>query len=348
MIFFHEDGLELTFRKTNMMKRIAILIFMVIFCWGCSTSKSQFVGIKNYIRGEHYLQAHNYSKGLTTFEKEVLINPDNAGAHYYLGRFALAEKKQEKGLKHLKRAVELSPGNADFHFWLGVAYSANTAPEEERRSYRLALSLDKDHVQALIYLGHNQFERKAYREALANYSRALKLSPNDPQALYNRALILRVFQRTPEEIKAWMAYLEYYPTGAFARNAVEHLNKNGNFEYRNYLIGNRTVSLKKIRFEHFSTTLMEESLTSLDFVGYLMTKYRDFILHIIVYQKNNVQLAKSRTLSIKNYILEKNPKIPYSRIKTSWFGEVERLQYDRKTYTLSSSVQLFTELAQSK
>jgi tetratricopeptide (TPR) repeat protein len=203
-------------------------------------------------------------------------------------------------------------------------------------------------VQALIYLGHNQFERKAYREALANYSHALKLSPDDPQALYNRAFILRVFQRTPEEIEAWMAYMEYYPTGALARKAVEYLNNNGNFEYRNYLIGNRTVSLKKIRFEPFTATLNEESLTSLDFLGYLMTKYRDFILHIIVYQKNNVQMAKSRALSIKKYILEKNPKIPYSRITTSWFGEVERLKYDRKTYTLGSSVRLFTELAPNK
>jgi len=86
----------------------------------------------------------------------------------------------------------------------------------------------------------------------------------------------------------------------------------------------------------------------LDFVGYLMTKYRDLILHIIVYKKNNVKLAKSRALCIKNYITEKNPKIPYSRIKTSWFGEVERLKYDRKTYTLGSSVRLFTELPQNK
>jgi tetratricopeptide (TPR) repeat protein len=316
--------------------------FLCIAALGWGGCRTQYNVVKSYTKGEYYLQTRNYSQGLEAFEQEVTLTPENAWTQYYLGRFALAENQPQKALKHLKQAVLLSPDNADFHFWLGLAYSANGRPGDEHRSYRKALALDPDHVQALIYLGHNQMEKKQYPEALQTYTRALELAPYNSQSLYNRAYLLRWFKRTPEEIVAWRLYLEAYPSGALARKAVEYLNAYGIFDYRNHLIGKRTVTLQKMRFEPLSAELHKDSEPSLDFLGALMEGYPQYTLQIVVYQKNNVELAKQRAERIKEHLLRNHRRIQSSRIQVSWFKVPEKIKIGKRTYARDASVNFFT------
>jgi tetratricopeptide (TPR) repeat protein len=301
--------------------------------------------VKQQVKGYYYLDSKKYKQGISYFKEEVRKKPEDSSINYFLGRLYLAEKKPEEGLRYLKRSAKLNPQKADYQFWLGVAYSANKKPDLERKSYLKALSLNRNHVQALVYFGHSQLERKEYKDALSKYFRALEIEPTNPQALYNRAIILRHLKRTPEEIKAWKAYLANYHSGAFATRAVRYLNKNGNFEYRNYLIGKKFVALKEVKFEPFTATISSNSKSSLDVVGLSLANNTKQILHIITYQKNNAELAKSRAQDIKNYLLKKQSNILSSLIKLSWFGVPEKLNFEGKTYMLNSSVRLFTEPA---
>ena len=118
-----------------------------------------------------------------------------------------------------------------------MAYSTQKQYKNERKSYLKALSLDKKHLQSLIYLAHNFFDANEYKNALTYYSKALKLQAYNKSALYNRALSLKKLGRTPEEKLAWKTYLEYYPAGKLAQNAVRFSNTLGVFDYRNHIIG---------------------------------------------------------------------------------------------------------------
>jgi tetratricopeptide (TPR) repeat protein len=317
---------------------------MLTIC-GCTVTEiaqDQFVAIKNFTKGEYYLDHHKYRQGIIVFKQEVTQNPDDPKAHYYLGRCYLAENQPREALTAIKKAVELDSGNPDYHFWLGVTYGALQNPKAERRSYEMALAIDPDHVQALVYLGHNRFEAKDDNKALTYYNRAIVLVPDEPQALYNRGLIYRHDGRTPQEIQAWRIYLEKYPQGADARQATEFLNTHGIFDYRNHLIGIRTITLGKIQFEPFTAKIEASSRETLDYLGKVFEKQIRFELHILGYQKNNKALAKARVVSIKRYLTERYRSIGSNRIKISWFDTPEKITVGKKRFSEDQSINFFT------
>ena len=325
-------------------RRLIFLGLLAGILSGCAVTEiaqEQFVSMKNFTMGEYYLDNHKYRQGIIAFKRQVAETPDDSKAHFYLGRCYLAENRSREGLAELKKAVALDPGRADSHFWLGVAYAANGNPKAERQSYEVALRIDPNHVQALVYMGHNRLEAKDYRHALDFYNRALALAPNDPQALFNRGLIYRHYGRTPEEILSWRIYLENDPQGANARQAAEFLNAYGLFDYRNHLIGIRTITLGRIRFEPFTATIDKSSRNTLDFIGKVFDKQARFELHVLAYQKNNKRLAKARAQSIKRY-LEENSRIDARRIRISWFGAPEGITIGKKRFSEDESIDFFT------
>lgn len=321
---------------------LGIFISSLSGCAVTDIAQEQFISIKNFTVGEYYLDNHKYREGIANFKKETAENPNDAKAFFYLGRCYLAENQIQNALTALKKAVQLDPGHADSHFWLGVAYSAAGNPEAERKSYEAALKIDPDHVQALVYMGHNRLEAKDYLHALDFYNRALALAPNEPQALFNRGLIYRHYGRTPEEILSWRIYLANDPQGANARQAAEFLNTHGIFDYRNHLIGIRTITLKKIQFEPFTATIDKPSRQTLDFLGQVFERQTRFELHILVYQKNNKDLAKARAQSIKRYLTENNRRIGARRIKISWFDTPEKIMVDKKRFSEDEAIDFFT------
>ena len=328
----------------NMKKSTLLVILMALLSYGCAgpNATGRLGSIQYLAMGEYYLESGKYKSGLQYFTEAVSVNTADPRANYYLGRCYLAERQYASGLRHLKTAAEEAPDNADFHFWLGVAYAATKQPTRERASYLRALSLDKKHTQALCYLGHNQFDNGELTTALATYTRALKLSPSNAQVLYNRALILGKLGRTPEEIIAWKIYLAHHPAGGFARRAVGRLNELGDFEYRNYLIGKRTVTLEKIFFQPFTAVLSEYSFPSLDLIGHILTNNRTIGLHIIAYQKNNDGLAEARAKSIKKYLINEFPEIAQSRLMVSWFDVPAQIRVGKKRLTEDDAISFIT------
>ena len=316
-----------------------ILAMVLIFgLGGCAATEVAYVSVKNYTQGEFYLQNEQYDDCIATFEREVENYPYDANAQFYLGRCYLAVEKNRTALSHLKKAVTLDQGNPDYHFWQGVAYAANGKTQSELKSYEEALAIKSDHVQALVYMGHNRFEAGDYQKALGYYNRALKKDAEIPQALYNRGLALRKLGRTPEELNAWKKYLDTYSDGAFARTAADYLNRYGNFEYRNHIIGKRTLTLAQIQFEPSSANILKTSHLSLDRLAQVVAKNPQLVLHIVAYQKNNRRLAEMRAKSVKKYLMDQERHLNSGRLKVSWFDKPETVKIDRKVYRLDSAV----------
>jgi tetratricopeptide (TPR) repeat protein len=337
--------------KHNGMNLLLLGISLLLFLTNCTLPekvRGTYSSIRQDIRGNHYLKNKKYKEGIAVFQEQLKTNPDSPEVHYYMGRFQLAEKNNERALYHLDKATRLSPDNADYHFWLGVTYAANNNNGLERKCYLRALELDKKHVQALTYLGHNQLEKREYHDALRTYQRVLELEPDNPSALYNRGLILKRLKRTPEEKLAWKKYLHFYPSGPMARYATYHLNALGDFEYRNHLIGKRTVTLRKICFDPFSSKISEGSYPSLDLLGNILKNNPRLSIHVVTYQKKDKKLAEKRAKSIKRYLLRNYPEITSSQIVMSWFDVPEKINVGNKKYTKEESVHFFTAIQGNK
>lgn len=320
--------------KTVRFKFWIIFLVWILFASGC--------GMKQQFMGDFYLTGKKYRDGIRYFETEIQKNPDEAKSHYYLGRYYLAEKQAVDGLKHLEHAAKLEPSNAYYHFWLGVAYSENKQPDLEIKSYEKSLELNPHFLKCRVYLAHTQFERKLYEDSLANYSIVLKNWQDEPASLYNRALCLMYLGRTKEEKTAWKEYLDFYPSGLMTRNAVEHLNRLGDFSYRNHIIGPRIVTLRKIQFEPFSDKLTGVAKDSLDFLGEILSISREVSIHVVVYQKNNLKLAEQKAKNIKRYLDEKYSGIQSSRINISWFDVPEKISIGDRIFNEDESVNFFT------
>jgi tetratricopeptide (TPR) repeat protein len=300
------------------MNKIAMMLLAAIFLTGCSLAYRT--------QGTYYLKNEQYSQGRTAFEENVRNAPNDAIAHYYLGRFYLAEEQFQKGLRSLQHSASLGAPRADTYFWIGVAYSHLKQPKKERDSYRQALSIDTRHIQARTYLAHNQLENNEMKKALANYEKVLSTQPENIDALYNRAIVFgRLGQKSKEE-QALKSYLLHYPSGSLARLAVDRLNQIGDYEYRNYVIGPRIVTLKQVRFNEGTVKITPEYKPSLNVVGSILTNNPQLSINVVVYQKNSKHLAENRAKNIKKYLLSKFPTIAANRVRLSWFPEPETIR----------------------
>jgi len=325
-----------------MIRSIPMILCIALCFSGCAAVGDFGNSLKYHIQGEHYLQKQDFKQGLDTFGKAVKIDRKNPEVNYYYGRFLLAENNTKKALPYLKQATVLDPGKSEYHFWLGVAYGESRQEILERKSYLKALELDPKNIQALTYMGNNRLRAKKYREAMKYYRMVLDLQDSNPQALYNRAVCLRQLGRVPEEKRAWLHYLDAYPSGSFARLAADRLNSLGDQTYRNHRLGLRTVTLSEISFMPFSGKLYDAAYPSLDLVGATVAKMEGGTLNIIVYQLNNSNLAKSRAMTIRDYMVKNFPELnENNRLQISWFGTAEKRVVLKKELLLKESVQFF-------
>jgi len=308
-----------------------MILFIILNLFvGCAITKT--------VVGDFYLEHKKYDSGEKYFKNKLKQNNSDASAQYYYGRFLLLKNNEKEALLHLKKAVALDNKNADYNSWLGIAYSSKKEFSKERESYLKALNINKNHLQSLTYLAHNYYEAKEYKNALKYYGKALKLQKSNYASLYNRALSLNKLGRVPEEKLAWLKYLEYYPFGLLAQKSVRFLNTLGSFEYRNHIIGIRTLTLKNIRFENFEARIDSSSYSSLNLLGKILNKKTKINIHIVVYQQNNILLAKEKAKSIQRYLLKKYPNIDSSRLKLSWFDTAKILLINKRKYILGEHV----------
>jgi len=330
---------------------LAVLPFLLLFS-SCSTvtesAKSGYYTVKYGLKGPYYLDNHKYKEGIEAFQEELKANPENAEANYYMGRLQLADNHPKEAQPCLEKAARLSPQETDYHFWAGVAYGANGKKDLEFKSYQRALELEPTHVEALTYQGHVYLERSEYQKALDNYKRVLELDRDNPSALYNRALVLNRLKKSAEERRAWIDYLSMYSSGPMARQATIHLNDIGDFQYRNYLIGSRNITLESIRFEPVSPEIQKSSCESLDILGNIMKNNQKVSVHIVTYQKNNAKLAEARAKSVKSYLVKKFPEIDSSRLILSWFGVSEQIKTEKKSFKADESVNFITVVQEKR
>lgn len=318
------------------MKVVNILIIsLVLFIFtGCSISKQ--------VVGEYYLQQKDYNDGYSYFKEKINSNEYSDTDQYYYARFLIAKGDLKTSITPLKKAIELNPTKSIYHSWLGVVYGNLKQYKNERSSYLKALSFDEKNLQALTYLAHNYLDKKEYKKALAYYNKVLSLSPENQFALYNRSIVLGKLKRTPEELKSWIEYLSFYPSGSLANKAVKSLNKLNDFSYKNHLIGFKNVTLKNITFKPFSSNVDSSSYSSLDVLGRILSKNEKISIHVVSYQLNNKELAKEKVKSIRKYITSNFKEVDKNRLKLSWFDKPRVVKINKKRYILNEDINFIT------
>lgn len=214
--------------------------------------------------------------------------------------------------------------------------------DAEQAAYRKALELDPNYISAHLYLGHGYLDRGQWQEALKEYDAVLELDEYNPEALYNRAVVLAELGQGKEEIAAWKKFLEYYPDGSLAMEATEKLNLHGDFTYRNFILGQRNVTLHSLAFKPGTNELEADSKPSLHVLTAMMKENKALDVHIVAYVDGDSNAAKDRAINVRDYMLNGNPSLDPARLPLSWFGTAEAVFIGDETFTIDESVKLIT------
>jgi tetratricopeptide (TPR) repeat protein len=158
-------------------------------------------------------------------------SPNNARAHYCLGRALVQNKRGTQGIAECERALALNPNLASAHAVIGVAKVFDGHPEETESHEREALRVSPHDTEAGIWVAYMALAKLylgAYEEALDFYRRAKELNPNYPTGRFNMAAALVELRRLDEaraEVQAGLALnpgftLRRYRAGAQSDNPV--------------------------------------------------------------------------------------------------------------------------------
>jgi adenylate cyclase len=156
-------------------------------------------------------------------------SPNNAGAHFLMGRILAQTNRQAQAIEELDRALTLNPNLAFAHALIGLAKLYDGHPEETESDELEALRASPRDTgayqwagwmaQAKLYLG-------AYEDALVLFRRSTELNPNWPIGRLHLAATLVELGRLDEaksEVKAALALepdftLRRYRDGAQSDN----------------------------------------------------------------------------------------------------------------------------------
>ena len=130
--------------------------FLLIFLFGCASTVKHDLAVEYYNLGNAYYKIKEYEKAIEFFNKSIAQDPSLLHAHYNLS-VALIQK--------------------------GRGAEAN-------RILRTLLEKEPENTAILGILGYSLYVQKKGEEALEIFARILSLNPHDPNALYNRGVVL--------------------------------------------------------------------------------------------------------------------------------------------------------------
>jgi TolB-like protein/class 3 adenylate cyclase len=158
-------------------------------------------------------------------------SPNNARAHYCLGRVKVQTKRGAEGIAESERALALNPNLASAHAVIGLAKLFDGHPEETENHELEALRVSPYDTEADVWVAYIALAKRYlgdYEAALSLYRRAKELNPNYPTGRFNMAAVLVELGRLDEaraEVQAGLALnpgftLRRYRDGAQSDNPV--------------------------------------------------------------------------------------------------------------------------------
>ena len=138
-------------------------------------------------------------------------SPNNAGAHFLMGRILNQTNRQAQAIEEFNRAVTLNPNLASAHALIGLAKIYDGHPEEAEGHVLEALRVSPRDTDAYFWvgwMGEAKLYLGAYEEALNLCHRSIELNRNYPTRFTYCAAILVELGRLDEaksEVKAGLA-----------------------------------------------------------------------------------------------------------------------------------------------
>lgn len=244
-------------------------------------------------------------------------------AYYYLGRSLLAAGQAEKAVMAFSKAELLRPDTPQYTLWKGAAYQVLGATDKERQSYEHLILSRPEWLSPRLRLANNSLKDGRGAEAEQLYKEILERKPDEKTALYNLALSLRMQGKSSLEKQAWGRYLEFYRTGPSAYRALQHLQERGDYSFRVYQLGRKSVILNQKRLLSPGDPGMSRE------INYLTRHFKNRSLSglsIVVFVEDDLEQAQTIANSLRMALSDQTEGKEKAAVRISWFDQAEPLQ----------------------
>lgn len=129
--------------------------------------------------GDTYLDMGEWALAGETFEQALVLEPDNAVFHYYLGRVGRAARDIQKAEASLRRAVQLDSTHARSYVELGELLADQGLLDRAIRNFQLAVTIDTRYSRAWYGLAQSSDRAGKRIVALPAYRTFLDLWPHN-------------------------------------------------------------------------------------------------------------------------------------------------------------------------
>jgi len=95
----------------------------------------------------------NTAAQIERIEKEVALNPGNAGSWTQLGNLCFDSGQYEKAIEAYQKSLSLEPNNPDVWTDLGIMYRSTDHPHKAIEAFERAMTIDPKHQNSLFNKG---------------------------------------------------------------------------------------------------------------------------------------------------------------------------------------------------
>jgi len=142
------------------------------------------------VTGAALVDRGGFAGALEVFGEAAAREPNNAHAHFDLGKTLGLQRRSGESIQELRKAVELDPTHADAWSSLGVALARSGDYDGAMPCLRRAVEVDPNHASGHANLGLALANRGDLKTGLAHLRKAVDLDPDYANAHVNLGLLL--------------------------------------------------------------------------------------------------------------------------------------------------------------
>lgn len=153
------------------------------------------------LNAESFEKRGEVAKAIAEYRVLTARAPDRQGVHYRIGGLLMSQQTEQslvQAKKEFEAELLLNPRNASADFYLGeLAMRENDAPAAIAR-YRQAIAIYPAFAEALAALGRSLLDSGKVAEAIEPLEQAAKLKPDDPAVHLSLATAYQRAGRKPD------------------------------------------------------------------------------------------------------------------------------------------------------
>ena len=142
------------------------------------------------VHGRALHQQGDLTAARQLYDQALLLDPQDAQAHFLLSVLALSARDHTHAQDHLRKACEFNPQDGACAYLLGHVLHEAGQPDEALQACDRALLLAPGALQAHLLRGNLLITMRRHADALRSYDHVLEINPAHPDGLYNRAQAL--------------------------------------------------------------------------------------------------------------------------------------------------------------